>query len=121
MTNFCTNSKIKGNWGETLASQYLEKMGFTIIGRNMRIKSKEADIVANYNKEIHFIEVKTRFFDQSNRFLSAKQIVNFKIFRLAYCRKFNLKIERTSWDLIQIIINKKNKIAKLSYFKDIFI
>ena len=49
-----------GDFGEGLASRHLEGMGFRILGRNIRYKVGEIDIVASKKGELHFIEVKTR-------------------------------------------------------------
>ena len=49
-----------GQIGEELAALYLERNGYKIIERNFRYKKYEIDIIAKYNKELVFIEVKTR-------------------------------------------------------------
>ncbi len=51
-----------GHEGETRASEYLEGLGWQILGRNIRVGQGELDIVAldpQYN-EVVFVEVKTR-------------------------------------------------------------
>jgi putative endonuclease len=48
-----------GALGEQLAAKYLEKIGFTIIGRNYWQKWGEIDIIAEKGGRIHFVEVKT--------------------------------------------------------------
>lgn len=54
-----TNLSI-GNYGETLACEYLKKQGYQIIERNYRIRGGEIDIVAKDDDYIVFVEVKTR-------------------------------------------------------------
>ena len=49
-----------GKVGEDLAVLYLKREGYQIIGRNFRYKKYEIDIIAKYNNELIFIEVKTR-------------------------------------------------------------
>lgn len=49
-----------GQRGEKIASDYLLDNKFVIITRNFRSKFGEIDIVAQKNKIIYFIEVKTR-------------------------------------------------------------
>lgn len=53
---------ILGNYGEKIASEYLEKNNYEIIKRNFRCKQGEIDIIAydNKNREYVFVEVKTR-------------------------------------------------------------
>ena len=49
-----------GNTGENLATEYLEKQGYTILERNFYWKQGEIDIIAKDKNEIVFIEVKSR-------------------------------------------------------------
>lgn len=53
------NQKI-GAWGESVAAEYLEERGYTIIGRNVRTPYGEIDIVAEKDEITIFVEVKTR-------------------------------------------------------------
>lgn len=57
-----TESKNIGQKGEEIASAYLENKGFSILCRNWHFRHKEVDIIATLNKEIIFVEVKTRWF-----------------------------------------------------------
>jgi len=53
-----TNKQI-GSWGETIATNYLKRKGYTILDRNYLKKWGEIDIVARgTNGKIHFVEVK---------------------------------------------------------------
>ena len=49
-----------GKIGEDVAIKYLENLGYTIIERNFVAIQGEIDIIAIDNKELVFIEVKTR-------------------------------------------------------------
>lgn len=49
-----------GDAGEEAAANYLQEQGFRILGRNIRYKQAELDIVAERQGELHFIEVRTR-------------------------------------------------------------
>lgn len=48
-----------GKTGEDRAVEYLKKSGYKIRARNFRVKTGEIDIVAERNKTIVFVEVKT--------------------------------------------------------------
>jgi putative endonuclease len=50
-----------GNYGETLACEYLRSRGYKIIERNYRIRGGEIDIVAMDKEYLVFIEVKARY------------------------------------------------------------
>jgi putative endonuclease len=54
-----------GKKGESLAADWLEKSGFTLLHHNWRHSHYEIDIIASRSNMLHFIEVKTR---RSNRF-----------------------------------------------------
>lgn len=49
-----------GKRGEELAADFLENNGYRISGKNVRISHDEIDIVAEDDKYIVFVEVKTR-------------------------------------------------------------
>ncbi len=49
-----------GRRGEELACEYLEREGFAVIKRNFHISHDEIDIIAENDKYIIFVEVKTR-------------------------------------------------------------
>ncbi|HWR23596.1 MAG TPA: YraN family protein [Feifaniaceae bacterium] len=50
----------KGAYGETLALQYLEKKGYVLIARNLRIGRDEIDLVLRDGGWTVFVEVKAR-------------------------------------------------------------
>jgi putative endonuclease len=49
-----------GNRGEQMACDYLASKGFTIVDRNYRYRKAEIDIIAQKEKLMIFVEVKTR-------------------------------------------------------------
>lgn len=57
---FAKTEKSKGNEGEQLATEYLEKRGYTVLYRNWVGNHKELDIVCTDNKELIIVEVKNR-------------------------------------------------------------
>ena len=52
----------------------LKKQGYRIIGRNVRLSYKEIDIIAEDEKYILFVEVKTRSTDKHNYFRPADAV-----------------------------------------------
>jgi len=48
-----------GQIGERIAQKFLENKGFSIIGRNYKLKFGEIDIIAQKGRSIHFVEVKS--------------------------------------------------------------
>lgn len=53
-----------GKWGEAQAAEYLTRLGYKIIGRNVRTPYGELDLIAQVGSgegsELVFVEVKTR-------------------------------------------------------------
>ncbi len=54
------NLRAEGNRGEDIACDYLKREGYVIIHRNFRSQYGEIDIIAENEKHIIFIEVKSR-------------------------------------------------------------
>jgi Holliday junction resolvase-like predicted endonuclease len=51
-----------GSMGESAASTYLKNKGHLILGRNIRLKRGEIDILTVKDKTLHIVEVKTGFY-----------------------------------------------------------
>lgn len=49
-----------GRLGEQAAAAYMENLGFTVTGRNVRVGHSEFDIICRDEKYLLFVEVKTR-------------------------------------------------------------
>jgi putative endonuclease len=59
MINKDSERKMVGQLGESVAVQFLERKGFTIIERNYRKPWGEIDIIAEKRGIVRFVEVKT--------------------------------------------------------------
>jgi putative endonuclease len=60
MTKISHYRQAIGGWGEKLAADYLAEHGYEILGRNLRTRYGEIDILARVNGCLVFVEVKTR-------------------------------------------------------------
>lgn len=49
-----------GQQGEQLAARYLKKLGYRVLGHNVRRAGCEIDVIAQDGAEVVFVEVKTR-------------------------------------------------------------
>lgn len=58
------NRRQLGASGEQIAAKFLSERGYEIIGRNVRFRAGELDLVARDGETLVFVEVKTRL---SNR------------------------------------------------------
>lgn len=54
------NRRRLGMRGETAAAHLLESIGYQIIGRNVRFRAGELDLIARDGATLVFVEVKTR-------------------------------------------------------------
>ena len=54
------NPRLFGQSAELAADAYLQKKGYRILGRNVRLNSGELDLVAQLGETVVFIEVKAR-------------------------------------------------------------
>lgn len=53
-------STSRGRWGEEIACNYLENKGYQIVEINCRLAGVEIDVIAERERTLCFIEVKTR-------------------------------------------------------------
>lgn len=70
-----TKNKSTGNLGEDLAAEYLLKLKYKILGRNLNLKVGEIDILAEDRGAIVIVEVKTV---RGSGFGLAQDLVRFK-------------------------------------------
>lgn len=50
----------RGHWGETLGCWWLRFHGWRILGRRVRVRAGEVDIIARRGRTLAFVKVKTR-------------------------------------------------------------
>lgn len=55
-----TEKQRLGAWGENIATQHYQRLGFRIVARNFRCKFGELDLLCSKESELYSIEVKTR-------------------------------------------------------------
>ncbi len=82
-----------GNKGEDLACQHLKKQGYKILGRNYRIRGGEIDIIAQDQKYLVFVEVKTRWSHEYG--LPIEAMTKWKIKNLLKTAQFYL--QKINW------------------------
>lgn len=105
-----------GKEGEKIAATFLKKKGYRISDINFRCPLGEVDIVARENKEIVFIEVKTR---KSNRLGYPEQAVGIrkqkKMSQLAlwYLQKRKLADVAARFDVVAITLYPERNDIKL--------
>lgn len=115
--NDILNNKKIGLKGEEIAIQFLIDKKYSILDKNYRFsRFGEIDIIARDKEYLCFIEVKTR---SSRTFGYPSEAVTYKkqqnIIRLAktYIKKNNFNKENIRFDVIDIMISKKNNCVKV--------
>ena len=95
-------NKAKGNKGEAVATEFLEKIGYRIIKKNFKKGRNEIDIIAeSKSNDLNFIEVKTRF---ESRFGKPYEAVDKK--------KISTIIDVSNFFMMQSNIKSDSKIIK---------
>ena len=98
-----------GIFGEDAVIEYLKEHGYNIVERNYTTKSGEIDIIANENREIVFIEVKTR---RSLKYGMPSEAVNsVKMKHIVRAAKYYLYITNQEnfnirFDVIEVFLEK---------------
>ncbi|MEK6260700.1 MAG: YraN family protein [Planctomycetota bacterium] len=112
-----------GNRGEAAAAQFLERLGYRILERQMRGRFGELDLVALDGDAIVFIEVKTRSTTSAGHpteaITTAKQR---KITQsaLAYLKRRNWLERRARFDVISVLWPDSNSEPAIRHYVNAF-
>lgn len=128
MDKSAEDSKYKkkiGALGENIACRFLVKHGFMILDRNYNKKWGEIDIVAEKDKAVHFIEVKTVVSYETDKYRPEENVHYQKFKRLSrviqtYLLDKGVSCE-TEWqiDVIAVFLDLENKKAKFRFTENI--
>lgn len=119
-----------GAIGEDIAAMFLVKHGFSVIGRNYWKKYGEIDIVCEKDGMLHFVEVKTVSRENvscetSDSYHAEENIHEAKLKRLGRTiESYLLEFEREEewmFHAVIILLDKKAKVAKVRFLKDLII
>jgi putative endonuclease len=111
-----------GITGEAMAVDYLSKKGFTILHQNWRHSHWEVDIIAQHERVLHFVEVKTRRtkkFGHPEEAVSKKKIQNLINAAEEYLYQFP-QWQRIQFDILSITI-LKGQPAEYFYIEDVYL
>lgn len=129
MGNFRVQSKT-GSLGEELGCRYLRDKGYKILATNYCNTSGrrlgEIDIVAEYKKEVVFVEVKTRKGDVSNTLLPEASITRAKLHKLEriashYLRENRRQSSQYHFDALSILYDVVTGQAKIRHLEYIYL
>lgn len=111
-----------GKFGETLAKNYLVRHGYEIIETNVKLSYQELDIVAVKDKQVIFVEVKTRisqFYGPAENAFQFSKLERFRRGIEMYIGNKNLYYREFRADLIAVDIDHIKKTAKIKHYKDV--
>lgn len=111
-----------GKLGEEIAAAYLVEKGYQLIAKNYRSGKAEVDIVALFGNILVFIEVKTR---RTSAFGFPEEAVTAKKKQLLFDAAANYTHENNwqgelRFDIISLILDKKNTVSNVAHFEDAF-
>ncbi len=122
------NKKEKGNTGEKIACQFLQKNGYIITDRNYYKKWGELDIIAKKGNELHFFEVKsvvTHVAPQS--FRPEENVTSFKVRQLRRIIETYLTDKGFGLDsifqfhVLCVFMNEKTRRARVQWIKNVIL
>lgn len=113
---------VTGKWGEHVAESFLRGQGLTIIGRNVRTKYGEIDLIAQKDHTVIFFEVKARSnlsFGKPEEAITEKKLGHMLQSAEAYIQDNTL--EQLDWRIDVIaIVGKPNKInPEIKWFENV--
>ena len=120
---FTSETQKIGEIGENIACKFLVKQGFSIIERNYTKKWGEIDIIAEKTNKIYFIEVKSVTHET---YQPEDNMHPWKLKRMArtiqtYILSNNMDEKEWQVDLLVVILNLKEKNAKVKVVSDIIL
>ena len=111
-----TPSQALGRRGEDLAHRFLRAKGFTVVARNYRLSSgdAEADLIAWDGATLVFIEVKSREsadFGPPERAIGEEKRAHLLRIAREYTRKTETPWERIRFDIVTVVFTSPARIA----------
>jgi putative endonuclease len=111
-----------GARGEEIAAGYYKEQGYAIIARNYRAASDEIDIIAENDRSVVFVEVKTRSAGNEGFGRPSLAVNSRKRMCLVRCAQAYIRKNRTSkfhrFDVVEVVVNGDTH--KLTCIKNAF-
>jgi putative endonuclease len=107
-----------GRRGEALAARYLERLGMTILDRNVRMPQGEIDLVAREGDEVVIVEVKTRVGDLSTA--PDVAVTSAKLGRLeqlghAYVERLGTPDVAWRVDVVAVVLDRAGRVVRIDH------
>lgn len=121
-----SNKITLGQTGESLARSFLLKLGYQVLGQNVRLGRKEVDLIVRDREHIVFVEVKTKYEGSCGRAedeFTRDKARHLKQAALMYFHRYRLykkyDLGRVRFDLVAININPRTNLLNISHYIDI--
>ena len=112
-----------GKLGEELAGRYLRLRGYKIIAQNYRVNLGEIDFIARDKADLVFVEVKTRSstaYGVPSEAVTDTKKHHMSRVALVYLKQRRLLRAKARFDVVSIILNKKQCVARIRLIKNAF-
>ena len=110
-----------GKWGEDIATNYLERLGYIIMERDWKSGHRDLDIIAREGDTVVFVEVKTR---RNRQFTDPEIAVDCqKIRHLQQAANHYIKYRHIDNDIrfdIITVVGTMNETPSIEHIKDAF-
>lgn len=106
-------AEARGKLGEDLAHRYLQRQGYLIVGRNVRVGAAELDLVARQGELLVVVEVKTRSneeFGAPERNVDQRKRRALRRAAAWYAQWNGIPWENVRFDLISVVLKPKVEI-----------
>lgn len=118
-----SNRRDLGAAGETAAAAWLEARDYSIVGRNVRTRYGEIDLVVRHGSLVVFVEVKSRtgeaFGHPAEAILPLKQR-RLALLAAAYLHRWGLDHCAVRFDAISVHLNSSGGIKEIEHIRDAF-
>lgn len=112
-----------GARGERAAERSLRRLGWTILGRRVRLPHGELDLIAVEDGTIVFVEVKTRRGDERGRpeeAVDAAKQRKLTSLAAAYLRRHDLLEQPARFDVISVEWATESRPPRLTHYRNAF-
>ncbi|MGE5279730.1 MAG: YraN family protein [Deltaproteobacteria bacterium] len=111
-----------GKAGEDAAADFLRKKGYRILGRNVRCRRGELDIVARHGRTVCFIEVRSRRNTEGHaaqlESVDARKRLRLARLALAYLKDRGWLERRARFDVVSVLLRAGD--ADVALLQDAF-
>ncbi len=117
-----SDDKLTGKFGEQLAKEHLVSNKYKIVEQNFRTRTGEIDIIAEKDKTLVFVEVKTRVgkkFGLPYEAVGFYKMNHLKKASTYYLMLHNYPNMKYRFDVISIILNEDKSVESLKHFENI--